>query len=592
MMDSDVSPPTMGAASPAFLIGIAGCPSSGKTTLANTLAEIFAPFVNGQAEAEPTAPRPPDRVAVIHQDDYRLPTGQCPRASFRPRLPQDETVVAGEIQGGGRVATADADRLEAVDWELLWKDVQGLLKGERGVNVRPAGRQRVPDQLYGGEGPDQQMDAIEACATAQMLENAEGGFEGKYFTGADGSFPMLKRRLVIVEGSLLFAMDTERQSRKNEAVDASQGERPSQSPLSDSQGREDGAHEGVTGAAGERSCETQTDRPDQRATSLWKKTMQCIKSSLHPQKDPGDDQHHTDEHAQGSRDPHGNDDTRGQPRADSWTLRGLGRRVQRGALFARGPKRRRRRDSAESGGGNSPPGLVVDDEQFTVAGPGPELELPENREGADSRGEPAAAGPGRDGQAPARPGGERHGRRVYCDKSTCGSCKGKAVEGRGEQSPCRAPDEDGDVTRGGRRGGGGENARKRVRHAGDLPLPKEAGPNSTSQEKVLGAGGEQAAVAGSLSGPRATPRDAMLRRMGARLFLAARARRTRGCSEDVERRGYRAHHGRLGGGVDGVQVLMMDDVGVEDVVAWAVGEILRLMAGLEEDYRMGKRDDE
>lgn len=51
MSDDNESPiDTGGPVLPAFVIGIGGCPSSGKRTLANALVEIFGPFVDKPLE--------------------------------------------------------------------------------------------------------------------------------------------------------------------------------------------------------------------------------------------------------------------------------------------------------------------------------------------------------------------------------------------------------------------------------------------------------------------------------------------------------------------------------------------------------------
>ncbi|KUI54926.1 hypothetical protein VP1G_02218 [Cytospora mali] len=661
-MDGDVLLLTAEDASPTFLVGIAGCASTGKMTLANTLAEIFAPFVDERPGAESAAS--PGRVTVIHQDDYSIAKEQCPRASFRPRLPLDEKVVAGDVQGDGEVTTADADCLEAVDWVRLTSDVEEFLNGGR-KNMRPTEcqrlRNRLEDKSRAAEPFKLQRDAIKAYATVQMQKNAEGGFKGKYFKGANGtdkivtgnsadlgvkSSPILGCRLGILEGSLLFADDTGRQpleSRDGEESrsDAGRSELSMLPELDESDGREDVLYQDVIPTRGQPRG-TKHDLSGHCRKSLWRRSLQRIKSPLQLLKDPSQGQWHPGEHTQGDRDGSGNGDRSILSEAERWSLRELLQRAQRSILFASDSNQRQ---PGPSGSDESIDGMVSS-EQSTItpesAGPSQPIELEseeEDEEDTSSTEQSAEPVPG----GRVQPSSVR-ARRITCDKSTCLSCKGKGVEGRSEPSPCRALIALDDPFRLGNGGvpgyqdgeseGGGED----VRDGNQPPEYEGDGPSRFNREHLFLRGGglgddEQAAKSSSGSPDQSsTLREELLRRMDVRLFLVARKDtavvrrfcrdvyvdepqgqrqrgqmwRARGYFEDVVWHNHGRYHGHLGlHGLRGadlhdevkrssshMQCLITDEIEVEAVVTWAVEAILKRMVELEETYRMGRWDNE
>lgn len=214
--DGNPAPPP-GNRRPPFLIGISGCSSSGKTTLALALSVIFGDVLR------PTAGDSANSiVSIISQDDYFLPKAQCSSTSFTPRLPADEVVVAGRIEADGTVEAAGADCLAAAERAALVGAVEAFLlqvrspgrdgaarrhgSPSRDARVSPeppyhAGPGRQPANSHGGA-------AVRARAAEQAALNADvpGGFEGLFFgVGARSGLPEVRRRMGVVEGFLLFA---------------------------------------------------------------------------------------------------------------------------------------------------------------------------------------------------------------------------------------------------------------------------------------------------------------------------------------------------------------------------------------------------
>lgn len=664
-MDDDVLPPTADDVPPAFLIGIAGCSSSRETTLAlaNTLGEIFAPFVDGQAEAGSAAP--PGRLTVFHQDDYSLPRDQWPRASLCPRLPEDEDVMAGGgVRGDGTVVTADTDRLEAVDWSRLGVDVEGFLNGGQGA-ARVAGPrggdsvhaeeevspQDMPARLAGheqgrgqrndtvqsagvadgyggrvgvhsGTGWQQvrerhqhaadlygvQRDAIKACATVQALKNAEVGFEGKYFKrpdeavksvagngtelGTEQGRPILGCRLGIVEGFLLLTRDAERlppesqygAENKSYAGDGELSTWPEVNGSDDRgngtgrhgydlDGRDGGYYRHYVDGTDEQYRDNRPNFSDLPAVSLWRKTVRRIKGPLQAQKDPEQDQKHPIENVKENREVRGNRDAPHQPKRDSRTLRHL---VQRIPLFARDSNRRHQQYPSESDDSDQGTG---NDKKITTS----------KSDGEDVGGGEQPVGSEADHQA--QPSSARGGS-GFCDKSTCHSCKGKRIEGRGDQSPCRATS----VPHGPPRDGNGS-----------FTVELQGSQGRESEGAVHDGDQQQPAKPNKPGGPDHRSSmlwEEVLQRMDVRLFLVAQkdtaAAVARGHLEDVaccNCEGYRGHmdlgdlgrnsaglrnDGLDGGGGYRVQCLTTDDARVDVLVARAVGAILERMVEHEE----------
>jgi len=102
---------------PPFLIGIGGSSSSGKTTLATLLREVFT----GAIDSIPYDTSDPidggAETVLLQQDDFFIPRGQAPRTRFRPASPADNYVTRGVPRDDvGFVAAENRDSIEAIRW--------------------------------------------------------------------------------------------------------------------------------------------------------------------------------------------------------------------------------------------------------------------------------------------------------------------------------------------------------------------------------------------------------------------------------------------------------------------------------------------
>lgn len=221
---------TVGESTPAFLVGIAGSSSSGKTTLSLLLSEVFTAVqspIHGRID-EPT-------VLTISQDDYFLSKDACPLTTFTPRLPADAFVVDGQTR---QITTADTDCLASIDWQRLLRDVDAFLQG-----VKVAASQDDGETAHQAElrtyrknmtclAPYLLLVQDMACAIRQRVEeqvqlNEQAAFAGKYFRADSLGRPTLACQIGVVEGFLLFAREaariplTEKQNGTHKANDVS-----------------------------------------------------------------------------------------------------------------------------------------------------------------------------------------------------------------------------------------------------------------------------------------------------------------------------------------------------------------------------------
>lgn len=287
------------------------------------------------------------------------------------------------------MAAIDADCPEAVDWDLLIRDVEGLMYGERAP--APPRRTVSSDNITFSPAEDedpymQHRDAIRGCATVQRLRNIEGGFNGNCFGGVGREGTVLGRRLVIVVGTLLFGAETEQEEeamrieearRIAHADDASQGGSQSNKP----EGQEgeaskdvaDDAGEGPSnsGAAGEGSSKSILKGVRHRLATL---------AALKKSKQTDQQQQTSTQHAGGNGGPpdSSNDELTGQPTTADQTKQGLKQRLRQAGLFSRASKRQQQdgQDSSESGKGKGKTegedvsaGLLVNQEQSAAPKP-------------------------------------------------------------------------------------------------------------------------------------------------------------------------------------------------------------------------------
>lgn len=192
---------------PFFLIAISGCSSSGKSTLAATLAHVFTMAFSGADSPS---------VTIISQDNYFIPKPLCPPTSFVPHLPDDERVVEDAVGPDGRVSASDVDCLAAVDWARLHRDVDEKLRGGENIGTTALPRDVLPFELYClmldalGIVSERRLRNLARHVRRQAEEqaglNEAAGFAGSLFrrSALGGG---LACRLVIVEGFLLFASE-------------------------------------------------------------------------------------------------------------------------------------------------------------------------------------------------------------------------------------------------------------------------------------------------------------------------------------------------------------------------------------------------
>lgn len=212
-------------------VAISGCSSSGKTTLALLLSEIFSPLSiaedtanssplddekcnlnNSQATASPTSPF----TTTIHQDAFFIPKAQCPFVEFKSAHTDksfmeesvakiDENPVyfysSNGVKGEGnvRVIGPNTDCMESVDFGNLLRKVQSAKNG----NVEPEKDAKFKDdadkkklaQQYSGVITNMRERVKEHLASATIINGSgNGGDTVEYIDG-----------WVFVEGFLLFS---------------------------------------------------------------------------------------------------------------------------------------------------------------------------------------------------------------------------------------------------------------------------------------------------------------------------------------------------------------------------------------------------
>lgn len=209
---------------PAFIIGIAGATSSGKTITTMILSAIFEEAVTkgqtlniNQAQANST-------VTVFAADDYFLPHAECPKRSFRPRV-GDENIVRGYVNEQDKVQTSDRDCLSAVDWVRLHKDIKAFKDGTMGNTgtsgtastlstkrtsthkAEAAQYRQIMASLVSPAEIQRLAAKVRDCISEQIILNMHHEFPGQLFKDAGDKIDLLNVRIAIVDGFLLFSRE-------------------------------------------------------------------------------------------------------------------------------------------------------------------------------------------------------------------------------------------------------------------------------------------------------------------------------------------------------------------------------------------------
>jgi uridine kinase len=245
----------------AIVVAISGCSSSGKTTLAHILAEIFSSFISksdavstesnskneiekvkgigndsddkeegGKGKANGDYGERERKAMIIHQDNFFLSKDCCPITRFEAtsndldflgksiRICLETTRLSeGKELGKGKgkgvmVDTWDTDCVEAIDWEGFVPVIENLREvGEVGAGSWKGEKELAHwsrDEalaLVSEEFVEEQKASVMEWVKKQAVLNAEIRFAGKNIVGAIENYGVEARnRIVFVEGFLLF----------------------------------------------------------------------------------------------------------------------------------------------------------------------------------------------------------------------------------------------------------------------------------------------------------------------------------------------------------------------------------------------------
>ncbi|KAI1461268.1 hypothetical protein F4805DRAFT_276307 [Annulohypoxylon moriforme] len=224
-----------------FIIGISGCTSAGKTTLALLLDVVLREAVCRMASVNREFnPELPPHTAVIHQDAYFFKGSRerGPMVSVQPLWPEDKLVANMTGPDDPPIQVEDRDRVGSCDIELLAKHIdepdervrtaavpnprflRNLQRrarvqrgededemdedgeGERSNDISPAAAAAV-DEL----APDTLDAAVEAMRDAFRRDTTSLALKTQHIRLDDAGVPIVPYRFTIVEGFTLFARD-------------------------------------------------------------------------------------------------------------------------------------------------------------------------------------------------------------------------------------------------------------------------------------------------------------------------------------------------------------------------------------------------
>ncbi|KAI0889051.1 uncharacterized protein GGS22DRAFT_184627 [Annulohypoxylon maeteangense] len=222
-----------------FVIGISGCTSAGKTTLALlldvVLREAVCRMASGNHEYNPELP---PHTAVIHQDAYffkdRIERG--PMVSVQPLWPEDKLVANMTGPNDPPILVEDRDCVGSCDIELLAKHIDepderartGVPNPRFLTNLQERARIHVEGDEETEDG-ELERDDISPAAAAAANELAPGTLDAaveamrdafrrdttrlalktQHIRLDDAGVPIVPFRFVVVEGFTLFARDAE-----------------------------------------------------------------------------------------------------------------------------------------------------------------------------------------------------------------------------------------------------------------------------------------------------------------------------------------------------------------------------------------------
>ncbi|KAI1095762.1 hypothetical protein F5B19DRAFT_265862 [Rostrohypoxylon terebratum] len=214
-----------------FVIGISGCTSAGKTTLALLLDVVLREAVCRLASCNRDYnPELPPHTAVIHQDAYffkdRKESG--PEVPVRPVWPEDKFVagMTGPDDPPMLLMVEDRDRVGSCDVERLARHIDEPDKRRRADVPNPRFLTRMQERA-GMQGEDVERDDISPAAATAASQLAPGTLDAAVEamrdafrrSAVDGDakirsvrldgngVPIVPYRFTIVEGFTLFARD-------------------------------------------------------------------------------------------------------------------------------------------------------------------------------------------------------------------------------------------------------------------------------------------------------------------------------------------------------------------------------------------------
>lgn len=126
----------------AFIIGISGSISAGKTVMSLAVQGIFQDAMELLAPENVTIN---GNIIIFSTDDYLVASSKCPKRHFRVRK-GDEVCV--QAKAGTMVETEDHECLPAIDWEALYSDIQVFVEDDAIPATEPSDLSIIEEAEY------------------------------------------------------------------------------------------------------------------------------------------------------------------------------------------------------------------------------------------------------------------------------------------------------------------------------------------------------------------------------------------------------------------------------------------------------------
>ncbi|KAI1102260.1 hypothetical protein F4804DRAFT_313486 [Jackrogersella minutella] len=202
-----------------FVIGISGCTSAGKTTLALLLDAVLQKAVRRAPDDDDDDRDDTPRTAVIHQDAYfhKQKEDVGPAVAVQPLWPEDRLVAAMAGPDDPPTLVEDRDRVGSCDVEMLAGHVDEpdpevratAVPNPRFLRNLARGQEEGSDVAAVALAPGTMEAAVAILRGALGEELCRDGAPLDQYAQVDDGVPAVARRFTVLEGFTLFARDAD-----------------------------------------------------------------------------------------------------------------------------------------------------------------------------------------------------------------------------------------------------------------------------------------------------------------------------------------------------------------------------------------------